>query len=122
MKFLFFLTLILFSVQSNAQKFNRVVTTSIGSLSKYTNEYSVKIEFNLDEEDKSLIINKKGAEPILIRFDVAHSKRNGIYLLTIGKPDYFIISSKYVIHHREYQTELGLVVVRNRYSNKSTKM
>lgn len=105
-----------------AQKFNKVETTSIDSIYSYTANYRTEIEFKLDEEGKTLLIKEGGEKPVLIRFDEVCYRRSGTYLITLGKPDYFIINDNYVLHHREYNTEFGVIIIRNKYFNDLIKI
>lgn len=113
--------IILFSSQLYSQKFDYVETTTIDSVDAINQQYVTDIEFRLDKEDRSLLIIEYG-KPVLIRFDIIHEKKNGIYLMTIGKPDYFIINPNWVLHHQEKYTKVGIVIIRNIYKTSSIKI
>lgn len=103
-----------------AQQFSRAEVTSIDSSNNsYTADYTVKISFKLDEQAKTLLIEEDGEIPVLIRFDEVWYRKNGSHLITSGKPDYFIINDNWVLHHREYKTEHGVIIIRNKYFNES---
>jgi hypothetical protein len=122
MKLITILLLLLFSSQINAQKFSHVETTTIDSFAMTTKEYVTDIRFKLDSENKELIIIEDG-ESTTIKFDLIHEKRNGTYLLTIGKPDYFIINYNSVLHHQEiFLDKIGSVIIRNLYKSNLIKI
>lgn len=122
MKLTTILFLLLFGSQINAQKFNHVETTLIDSVAMSSKEYLTNIEFKLNKETKELIIVEDN-KVSLVKFDLIHEKRNGTYLLTIGKPDYFIINYNSVLHHQEvYYEKIGSVIIRNLYKNNLVKL
>lgn len=110
------LILILFNFSLNAQHFDKVEAIHIDSFNTLKGDYLVDIEFKLIEQFNTLLIRESGCNDVLIRFDSIEWKRNGAYLLLNDKPDYFIINPEFVLHHREYKTDKGTVIIRNKYT------
>lgn len=115
--------MMLLSTTLHSQKFNEVsALTMLDSIEVGNEKYLTNIEFKLDEKTMTLLILEEGLRPVSIKFDIINPRRNGVYLITIGKPDYFIIHQDWVIHHRVYYSVKGDIIIRNKYRNTLVKL
>jgi hypothetical protein len=114
MKTKIILFLLLLSTQLYSQKFNRVEVQVTNQDTTVFEEQKVNITFRLDEVNQLLYIKEDGIESV-ITYDVAEHRRNGIYLLTKKSPDYFIINSTWVLHHRCVGAFEEALIIRCKY-------